>query len=81
MQKLSDLNYCVFTPQTNFVLFKLLSASFLDSGIIFQRLLKHGVTIQHLTNYGLSRHLHVSVGAPLENRYFLDQLKEVLDNV
>ncbi len=48
------------------------------AGPVDQALLRRGVITRPLANYGLPRHLRVSVGLPEENRRFLAALGEVL---
>jgi len=43
-----------------------------------QRLLKLGVIVRPIANYGMPRHLRVTVGLPEENARFLEALEQVL---
>lgn len=45
---------------------------------VFDDLLKQGVIVRPVTNYGLPQHIRVSIGLEYENQRFLDALKEVL---
>lgn len=45
---------------------------------VFSDLLKQGVIVRPVTNYGLPKHIRVSIGLEYENQRFLDALKEVL---
>lgn len=45
---------------------------------VFSDLLKQGVIVRPVTNYGLPKHIRVSIGLEDENQRFLDALKEVL---
>ncbi len=45
---------------------------------VFSDLLKQGVIVRPVTNYGLAKHIRVSIGLESENLRFLDALKEVL---
>ena len=47
---------------------------------VYEALLQRGVIVRPLANYGLTRHLRVTVGLPHENRRFLDAFAEVLDS-
>jgi histidinol-phosphate aminotransferase len=46
---------------------------------IFQALLRQGVIVRPLANYGMPDHLRVTVGLPHENARFLDVLGQSLD--
>ena len=50
----------------------------LDGMSVFQSLLLQGVIVRPLGNYGMPRHLRVTVGLPEENQRFLTALGEVL---
>jgi histidinol-phosphate aminotransferase len=43
-----------------------------------ERLLKRGVIVRPIANYGMPRHLRVTVGLPEENARFLEALEQVL---
>ena len=45
---------------------------------IFAALLRKGVIVRPVANYGLPRHLRITIGTAEENRYFLHALGEVL---
>ena len=45
---------------------------------VFQALLKQGVIVRPLDNYGLTHHLRISVGLPEQNQRLLRALKQVL---
>jgi len=45
---------------------------------IYDALLREGVIVRPVTNYGLPNHLRVTVGTQAENSRFLDTLKKVL---
>lgn len=49
-----------------------------DAGVVYDALLRRGVIVRPVANYGMPRHLRVSVGTKKENAYFLVQLAEVL---
>ncbi|MDX1430832.1 MAG: histidinol-phosphate transaminase [Gammaproteobacteria bacterium] len=61
----------------NFVSFELPVAG----TTVFQALLHEGVIVRPLDAYGMPRHLRVTVGLEEENRFFLEALARVLDNV
>jgi histidinol-phosphate aminotransferase len=48
---------------------------------IYEALLRKGVIVRPVANYGLPNHLRVSVGTAAENRFFLDALAAILANV
>jgi histidinol-phosphate aminotransferase len=48
---------------------------------VFQALLKRGVIVRPIANYGLPRHVRVTIGLPEENARFLVALKEALAEV
>ena len=45
---------------------------------IFQGLLREGVIVRPVANYGMPNHLRVTIGLPAENSRFLDALRKVL---
>ena len=45
-----------------------------DAADVYQRLLRRGVIVRPVANYGLPEYLRVTVGLPAENRRFLDAL-------
>ena len=49
-----------------------------DAMPIYDGLLREGVIVRPLGVYGMSNHLRVTVGLPLENKRFIDSLKKVL---
>ena len=49
-----------------------------DADRAYQRLLKQGVIVRPVANYGLPEFLRVTIGLPEENRRFLDALATVL---
>lgn len=46
-----------------------------DGGRVYQKLLEQGVIVRPVANYGLPKHLRVTIGLPEENRRFLDALR------
>jgi histidinol-phosphate aminotransferase len=48
------------------------------AGAVYEALLRQGVIVRPVANYGLPEHLRVSVGLPAENQRFLDALKVAL---
>jgi histidinol-phosphate aminotransferase len=45
---------------------------------VYQALLRQGVIVRPLAEYGLPHHLRVTIGLPGENARFLDSLRTVL---
>ncbi len=45
---------------------------------LYERLLRHGVIVRPIANYGMPNHLRVTVGLPEENARFLTVLEQVL---
>ena len=45
---------------------------------IFQGLLREGVIVRPVANYGMPNHLRVTIGLPAENTRFLEALSKVL---
>jgi len=51
-----------------------------EAAPIFNSLLRQGVIVRPVANYGMPNHLRVSIGLPEENQRFLDVLKQALLN-
>lgn len=49
-----------------------------EAAPVFQGLLRQGVIVRPVANYGMPNHLRVSIGLPEENQRFLDVLGQVL---
>jgi len=49
-----------------------------QAGSVFQKLLKRGVIVRPLANYGMPDHLRVTIGLARENARFLEALEAVL---
>jgi histidinol-phosphate aminotransferase len=49
-----------------------------DAAQVYERLLRQGVIVRPVGNYGLPHHLRVTVGLPAENQRFIDALKVAL---
>jgi histidinol-phosphate aminotransferase len=49
-----------------------------EAGRVYENLLRAGVIVRPVANYGMPRHLRVTVGLVNENQRFLDALKKVL---
>lgn len=64
-----------YTPsQANFVLINTVQ----DASLVNEKLLKKGVILRPVANYGMPQHLRVSVGLPFENEKAVNALKMVL---
>lgn len=63
--------------QANFVMFD----TERDVGQVNELLLRRGVILRPVGNYGFPTHLRLSVGLPLENQIAIQALKEVLQEV
>ncbi|MEQ8485431.1 MAG: histidinol-phosphate transaminase [Pseudomonadales bacterium] len=61
----------------NFVTFEV-PPGFEDGAAVYQALLREGVIVRPVAEYGLPRHLRVTVGLPAENERFLAALDRVL---
>jgi histidinol-phosphate aminotransferase len=46
---------------------------------VYQALLKKGVIVRPVANYGMPNHLRISIGMPHENQFFIDALTDVLN--
>lgn len=68
------LEYC--PSQANFVFFD----TGRDAGEVYQQLLKQGVILRPVKNYGFNQHLRMSVGLPKENEAAVAALQSVLKN-
>ena len=49
------------------------------AGPVYDALLREGVIVRPVANYGMPNHLRVTVGRPEDNKRFLDALAKVLD--
>ena len=70
--KKMGLEYC--PSQGNFIFFDLKA----DSSLIFEELLKKGVILRPVKNYGFPTHMRMSVGTMAENKKAIECLKDVL---
>ena len=52
-----------------------------DAQAFYQALLREGVIVRPVVNYGMPRHIRVSIGLPEENARFLRALKKVIEVV
>ncbi len=49
-----------------------------NARVVYDALLKRGVIVRPVANYGMPRHLRVSIGTEQENRHFLSALTAIL---
>ncbi len=73
-EKFQELELPFVKSQGNFILFD----TTMDSAHVYENCLRQGVIFRPLKNYGLPRHLRVSVGLPHENERALTALKSAL---
>jgi histidinol-phosphate aminotransferase len=71
---LGDLGFGVGDSATNFVF----ARSPLPGRELFKALLRQGVIIRPLDEYGLAHHVRVSIGSPAQNKTLLKALTQVL---
>lgn len=76
-KKLSDLKLPFVESQGNFVLFDTLR----DAGRVNLALLRRGVIMRPVQNYGLMTHMRLSVGLQHENQIAMKALEEVLREI
>lgn len=48
---------------------------------VYEALLRSGVIVRPVANYGMPHHLRISIGTQAENQLFLKALKKILENV
>ena len=70
---LSQLGYPALPSAGNFLCVDLQR----DAGPVFEALLRSGVIVRTIREYGLPNHIRVSVGLPEENQVFLDALGRI----
>jgi histidinol-phosphate aminotransferase len=66
------MGYDPISSQANFLLFDAKE----PARELYDRLLRKGVIVRPVGNYGLPTHLRVSVGLKEENAFFLNALKD-----
>lgn len=76
-QELKNLKLPFVESQGNFVLFDTLR----DALKVDQALLRRGIIMRPVKNYGFPRHLRLSVGLEVENKAAIAALKEVLKEI
>ncbi len=75
--KLQQLGLPFFNSEGNFVLFDTLR----DSSQVFEALLKRGIILRPVKNYGFPTHLRMSVGLSEENEAAIQALEEILPGI
>lgn len=73
-RELKKLGLKTYPAQGNFVLFDCGR----DSGAFFEPLLRLGLIVRPLKNYGLHNLIRLSVGTPAQNKFAIDKIKKVL---
>lgn len=76
-KKLQQLGLPFLKSEGNFILFDTLR----DSSKVFEALLRKGLILRPVKNYGFPTHLRMSVGLPEENEAAIQALEEVLPQI
>ena len=71
---LRELGLCWIESKGNFLAVDLAR----EAAPVFQGLLREGVIVRPVANYGMPNHLRVTIGLPAENARFLEALSKVL---
>lgn len=74
---LEQLGFAFIPSKGNFITFDTGG----DAQAVYQGLLQEGVIVRPVANYGMPRHLRVSIGLPKENARFLEALKKMMEVV
>ncbi len=74
VRALGDMGFCAGESATNFIF----ARSPLPGRELFKALLRRGVIIRPLDEYGLPRHVRISIGAPAQNQALIKGLARVL---
>lgn len=75
-RELSRLKIDYLPSEGNFVLIDTKT----DANLVFEKLLRKGIILRPVKNYGLPQHLRMSVGLEVENQAAIKALAEVLGN-
>jgi len=75
--ELKKIGVTYWPSQANFVLID----TKMDSGVVFEALLKKGIITRPVNAYGLPTHLRISVGKESENIIAMQELKKVLNEL
>lgn len=73
-KELGQMGLLVIPSQGNFILFDTLR----KASDVYEALLQRGVILRPVGNYGLPRHMRLTVGLPEENKIAIEALKEVI---
>ncbi len=73
-QELKKMNLSFCESQGNFIFFDLKR----DSQGVFEELLKRGVILRPVKNYGFQTHMRMTVGTPRENEIAIQTLRDIL---
>jgi len=76
-REVEALGLSYLPTEANFFLIKLP----VNSHQVYKRLLQRGIIARAMDSYGLEQYLRVSVGLEEENRLFIENLKEVLEDL
>ncbi len=76
-QNLRAFGFKVYPSQANFIMVDLGK----KADILYQSLLKRGFLIRPLNAYGFDSAVRISIGLPEENQAFIENLKEILNNL
>lgn len=76
-RELERMNVDYLPSQGNFLLFD----TKLNADIVFEQLLRRGIILRPVKNYGLSQHLRMSVGLEIENHAAIKALESVLSGM
>ncbi len=71
---LEELGLAVIPSRGNFITVDVQQSA----GVVYDALLREGVIVRPVANYGLPNHLRVSIGLPEENQQFISALTNVL---
>lgn len=71
-----EMNLSFIPSVGNFIAFKVPDSA--DDMAVYDGLLKHGVIVRPIANYGMPGYLRVSIGTRSDNLAFLDALEKVL---
>lgn len=73
--ELNKLNIKTIPSAGNFLM---LDCSPMNGRELFEKLLKKGVIVRAIDEYGFPNHVRVTIGLPEENQFFIQQLKKVI---
>jgi histidinol-phosphate aminotransferase len=76
-KELTNLGLTFFPSQANFLCFSVGP----DARRVYEGLLQKGIIVRHLASFGMENHIRVTVGAPDENRRFIQALKRTMSEL